>query len=63
MLVRNPADVTQGCLSLVRQMKRVDPAVIRAVLSFHKSALLQLVDERYQTARVHLESAGQILLA
>jgi hypothetical protein len=63
VFVRNPSDVTQGCTPLVRQVKRVDPAVVRDVFSFHKPALLQLVDDRYQTARVHLESDSQILLA
>jgi hypothetical protein len=63
VLVRNPVDVTEGCMSLARQMKCVDPAVVRDILSLHKPALLQLVDDRYQTARVHPESDCQILLA
>lgn len=56
MFVANPADVTQGCLSLGGQVKRVGTAVVRAILSLYKPAFLQLVDDRYQGARVHLES-------
>lgn len=63
VLVRNPADVTQRCMPLFRQMKLIGPAVVRTILSLHQPAFLQLVDDRYETARVHPQNDRQILLA
>ena len=63
VLVGNPTDITQDGMPLVCEVKSVDAAIVRAILSLHKPALLQLVDDRYQAARVHPESDSQILLA
>jgi hypothetical protein len=63
MLVRNPADITQDGLPLVCEVNGVDPAVVRTILSLHQPPFLQLVDDRYETARVHPQNDRQILLA
>ena len=50
-------DVTECHLPFVGQVKLIRAPIVQAVLPLHKPALLQLIDDRHQTAWVHMKNA------
>jgi len=63
VFLSDATDITECHLPFVGQVELICAPIIQAVLPLHKPALLQLVDDRHQTARVHMEHLSQSLLA
>jgi hypothetical protein len=63
VFLSDATDVTECRLPLIGQVELICAPIIEAILSPHKPALLQLVDDRYQAAGVHMEHLSQSLLA
>src|ERR1700730_6604308 len=63
VFLSDATDVAECRLPLTRQVELVGAPILQAILSLHKPSLLQLVDDRHQAARVHVEHLSQSLLA
>src|ERR1700724_4902901 len=63
MFLSNATDVTECRLTLIGQVQFIGAPIIHPIPPLHKSALLQLIDNCHQAARVHMKHLSQSLLA
>jgi hypothetical protein len=63
MVARHLGDTLQHISALTRQVQSVAPPIARLVASFNPATLLQLVDQRDETARRDTELSPERLLA